>query len=120
MTRKTFIKKSILTSMLALPVIAFLQQCANGDDSSGSGTPGTCSSSDANVSIGSNHSHLVTVTKADVDAATDKQFTLSGGGHSHTFTLTTVDFSTLKSGSSVSKTSSNDGHSHALTITCGT
>jgi hypothetical protein len=64
--------------------------------------------------------HHVTISAADIAAATPQTYTLSGD-HPHDISLTLADFMTLRAGGSVDVTSTFDGggpHSHVVTLAC--
>jgi hypothetical protein len=121
MRRREFIQK-IGRTALALPiVVTAIAACGDDDDGGGSAdanTSGGCASPQA--TIGSNHSHTMTVSAADVTAGAEKEYDIQGtSGHPHSVTLTVADFTQLQSGSSVTKTSTSGGsHTHSVTISC--
>ena len=85
-------------------------------------TMGAPDCSAINAAIGSNHGHSVTVIEAEVIAATDKTYTLTGLPHTHQFTLTAADFADLAAGKSVAKSatqsSTDASHNHTVTVRC--
>lgn len=89
-------------------------------DSAGSGSAASCLANGTNVTIGSNHGHVLVVSKDDVAAGVDKTYHIMGtASHDHTVTVTAAQFSTLSANSGVSLTSSTDSaHSHPITIRC--
>jgi hypothetical protein len=68
---------------------------------------------------GSDHTHVLTITAAQVNAGTtDYQVSLVNG-HRHVVTLVTADFAVLRAGGAITKTSTtNSGHSHQYRIEC--
>ncbi len=68
--------------------------------------------------ISGNHGHTLTVSAADVAAAADKTYDITGGaGHSHSVMITAAQFGMLASGMTVSVTStSGGGHTHNVTV----
>jgi hypothetical protein len=62
---------------------------------------------------------------ADVLAGVAKSYpqAITGSGHTHSFTLTAAEFTTLRAGGPVSKGVVNMGtdssHAHTVTILCG-
>jgi hypothetical protein len=75
--------------------------------------------------ITSNHGHTLAVPIADLDATTDKVYSIAGtAGHDHTITLTAAQLAMLKSGGVVTVTSSVTNapvygtHSHDVTVAC--
>jgi hypothetical protein len=70
--------------------------------------------------ISGNHGHTLNIPLADITAGTQKCYDASGtAGHAHYITLTAADFTTLRSGGSVTKYSCNGGD-HQYTLSCGT
>ncbi len=70
--------------------------------------------------ITKNHDHALDLPVADLDSTDPKDYDITGtSDHPHTITLTPADFATLKSGGSVTVTSTNDdNHTHNVTIAC--
>lgn len=106
--------------------LALLAACAkSSSDDTTTGTPavqgGDCPSNGATVTIGSNHGHSASaIANTDVNTGTQQVYNLSGGGHSHTFTLSAANFTTLHSNTGVTVTTDADatGHSHTITVNC--
>lgn len=125
MDRKTFLKKSAGAMLIAIPAYSIVA-CSSSDDSDpdqggqGGGDNKNCLDNGTQSSIGSNHGHSLTVSKADVTAGTEKTYNIQGSsGHPHTVTITAANFTTLKGNNSISVTSSADaGHTHSVTVTC--
>lgn len=121
MTRSDFLK---LSAALVGGVL-FAEGCGDGDGGGGyGGTPTReaepTSADGCGATIGTNHGHALTVTRADVDAGADKTYDIRGSGdHPHTVEVSAADFERLAAGESVQLTSSSvDGHTHAVTIRC--
>src|SRR5688572_21799775 len=98
---------------------------AGTNGSGGSGGGGACSDDlMATSTIDDAHDHTVTIPLSDIVAAMPGSFTFSVvSGHTHTIDLTAADFASLKSGGSVTKTSSVEtgaigAHDHDATLTC--
>jgi hypothetical protein len=110
-SRQSFIKGSLAVVGTSVAGIG----CGSDDDDDG-GSTSACSST-----IGSNHGHVLMVNQADVDAAADKSYDITGSAaHPHTVAVTAADFAKLAGGESVMLTSSTDAsHSHSVTIMCG-
>jgi len=75
------------------------------------------------ASISANHGHTIDVPVADLESTTPKTYAIMGTSpHSHNVTLDSDDFSALKSGISVKKTSDMGGtsHDHEVNILCAT
>jgi phage gp45-like len=81
---------------------------------------GTCSRGASATTISANHGHSLTVSKADVAAATAKTYSIKGtSSHAHQITITAAQFGQLKSGRTVSVTSSLVlSHVHTVTVAC--
>lgn len=115
-------------ALLGGSVLLLIQSCGGGGSDSSETpapppppTPGGASASvGCSNTIAANHGHVLTVALADLDSASDKTYDLQGAAdHSHTLTLTVAQLRTLKSGASVSTTSSIAfEHQHQIAITC--
>jgi hypothetical protein len=68
------------------------------------------------------HTHTVTIMASEINMGMPTMFTVSSAGnpaHTHTITLMPADFTTLRMGMSVTKTSSTvNNHSHMYMIDC--
>lgn len=124
MNRKTFIKKTVGAAILAVPAYSLLS-CSNDDSTDVApvedAEASDCLDNGANATaISSNHGHTLSVSKADIDASTDKSYSIQGSsGHNHTITLTAANFTTLKSAKTIQVESSSDNsHRHDVTVTC--
>ncbi|MEK8032148.1 hypothetical protein AACH06_15075 [Ideonella sp. DXS29W] len=113
-------RKRFLGALGAGTVALWLQACGGGggSDDGDDGSPESCGASGA--SIGSNHGHSLTIAEADLSATSDKTYSIQGSsGHDHTVTFTPAQLAALKSGRSVSVTSTTAaGHSHTVTASC--
>lgn len=118
MTRRVFLGTSIATVAVA---------ACGGDDGGGTmidSTTGTknCTTNGTAVVIAGNHGHTMVVTMADVTAAADKTYDITGGGgHTHMVTVTAANFASLASnpnGSVMVNSTSAAAHTHAITVTC--
>jgi hypothetical protein len=109
-SRQSFIKGSLAFGASLAGV-----GCGSDDDDGGDGSATGCGST-----ISANHGHTLTVPQADVDAAADKSYDITGSAaHQHTVMVTAAHFATLANGESVTITSSTDAsHSHDVTISC--
>ena len=120
-------RRKFSLELLKLVLIAvtgrILSACGGGGASSGT-TPasgGTCVANGTSVLVGGNHGHGVdTVTAAEVATGTLQTYNVtSNGTHTHTFTVSAANFTTLQGNTGIQVTSSTDsGHSHTLTINC--
>jgi hypothetical protein len=114
MKRRQFLSLSFLTFILSA--------CGSGGGGSDDETPSgqTCSTDNLSGTIAANHGHTLTVTHADVVAAADKTYDITGSaGHAHSVTVTAADFADLANDTSITLTStSGSGHSHSITVTC--
>ncbi len=126
MNRKTFIKKTAGAVLIALPATSLIG-CSNSDNNSGVPNPDPGENPQANcldngtaVAIGSNHGHTLVVSTADVNAGSEKTYSIQGSsGHNHTVTITGANFTSLKNNSSISVVSTNDDdHTHSVTVSC--
>jgi len=129
MTRKRF-----LQGAAGGTVVLLIQSCGGGGGGGGATTmttgggyaggmmPPTACGADA---ITNNHGHALSIPVADLDSTTDKVYSIAGtAGHDHTITLTAAQLATLKSGGSVTVTSTVTNaapfgaHSHDVTLAC--
>ncbi|MDX1326599.1 MAG: hypothetical protein R3299_02765 [Arenibacter sp.] len=124
MDRKTFIQKTAGAVLLAIPVYSLIG-CSSSDDGTDPQDPdpnsnGDCVANGTRTSIGSNHGHSLTVSKADVNAGTQKVYSIQGSsGHDHEVTLTSANFAALKNNNAISVTSTaGDGHTHSVNVSC--
>ncbi|WP_428740345.1 hypothetical protein [Tenacibaculum sp.] len=128
MDRKTFIQKSVAGMLIALPAY-MLVGCSSGSDNDPSPTPnpdptpsGNCIDNGTSSAITANHGHSLTVSKEDVQAGTEKSYSIQGtAAHNHNVTLTAANFSSLKSNNSISIASTSgdsDNHTHTVIVSC--
>lgn len=129
MKRKTFIKKTAGALLLAIPAYS-LVNCSSSDGYGGNNnqnnggnnnTIGDCLQNGATASnITNNHGHSLIVSKADIEAGTEKTYSIQGAAdHDHMITITAADFSTLKSNMQIGENSTTvQSHSHTVTISC--
>lgn len=122
MDRKEFIKKVAVSMLLAVPVVSVLGCSDSGDDDPP--TTGSqekdCLKNGTQSAIGSNHGHTLQVSKDDVESGIEKQYAIAGSsGHDHNVTISSDNFSKLKSNQQIQVNSSNNsGHSHTITVSC--
>jgi len=124
MNRKTFLKKSTVAALVAIPAYSLIG-CSN-DDSTGVAPVEDPDASDCLVNganataITSNHGHTLNVSSADIEAGTDKTYSIQGtSGHNHTIVVTEANFNTLKTAKSIRIESSRDSsHRHDVTVSC--
>ena len=128
-------RKQFLGAMGSGTVVLWLQACGGGGGGGMGGANGgggggmgggygggggnlTCGATGAAIS--GNHGHTLTIDEADLTSTTDKTYNIMGSAsHSHTVTFTAAQLSMLKSGQSVTVTSSTtEGHTHNVTATC--
>lgn len=119
MKRREFIIR-IGGATLAAPIVAKLIACGDDDGNGDGGMTG------GNVCMrfeigGAADGHVRTdITAADLASSADKTFTLSGGAHTHEFTITAAQLGMLMSGQDVTvdtnKTIGSVDHVHPLTI----
>lgn len=126
MKRKDFIKR-VAVIAAGVPALAIVNSCSKEEQptpSNNTNPPNTsvdCLANGTNSTISSNHGHTLTVSKEEVDAATEKTYSIQGtSAHNHEVTITTDQFASLKNNNqsiTVSSTSSS-GHSHSVTVSC--
>lgn len=124
MKRKDFIRRIAAFSILGIPILAVANSCSKEETPSPSNnnnqSDGDCLANGTNTSIGSNHGHSLTVSKQDVEDATEKTYSIEGSaGHDHMVTITSSQFASLKSNQSITAAStSSGGHTHNITVSC--
>jgi len=134
-------RRRFLEPVLGTTILLLIPGCGGGDGGSASladsaaalgatpnvtpsATAGTQSVSTASAGCGSvfdfNHGHLLTILRSDLDFATAKSYDIQGGAdHTHTVTFSVAQLATLKSGASVTITSTTtDYHQHGITVSC--
>jgi len=124
MNRKSFIKKVTGTMLIGIPFYSILS-CSDSDDLSSMMTapPMTdknCLANGTIGSVGSNHGHSITVSKADISVGVEKQYNIQGSAtHNHMVTVSASDFASLASNQQIQITStSGDSHVHSVTVSC--
>jgi len=95
----------------------------NGSGSgSGSGSASTprCVQNGTNVTIGTNHGHVLVVTSDEIGAAQQKSYSIQGtSNHDHTVTLTAEEYDTLLADRAVMTKSTFDAdHDHTILVAC--
>lgn len=127
MDRKAFIQKTMGAMLIALPAYSLIGCSSSDNDSDTNPDPnpnpdpqGNCLANGTKSTITANHGHSLTVSTADIQAAAQKIYSIQGSsGHNHEVTLTTANFNSLKSNSSITVNStSGDGHTHSITVSC--
>lgn len=120
MTRKEFLRTLVGAGVGAAGVVAIAGCGDDGGAATPDAAPLTCASPSA--VIGANHGHTLTVSMADVNAAAAKTYNIMGTSlHDHTVMVTAAQFAMLKTGTTLSITSSSDGtHTHTVTVMCAT
>jgi hypothetical protein len=140
MTRKQFLKSAVglCAATLGLTVLSSCgtpppQPDGGNDEPPGGGTgsnPGSgsgsstpvarCAQNGTNVAIGTNHGHIMVVSKDEVAAAADMTYHIQGtSDHDHTVALTASDYVQLQQDHAIMTTSSFDAdHSHTIMVAC--
>jgi hypothetical protein len=102
---------------LGVGVTGLLTAACGGDDDDNNNNNGgdTCG-----TTIGTNHGHKMTVTRAEAMAGQAKTYHIKGDSpHDHTVELSAEDFADLLDGTTMIVTSSTDeSHAHDVTIEC--
>ncbi|MEO7732104.1 MAG: hypothetical protein ABIY55_14110 [Kofleriaceae bacterium] len=120
LTRKQFLS-SMMGAVAGAAGVAFLVGCSSSESSPDAGGGAkNCVTNGTTVSIGGNHGHKLTVDKAEVSAAADHTYDITGtADHAHSVTVTAALFTTLKANTGVMVTStSGAGHTHDISIGC--
>lgn len=114
MTRRQFLGTAALGTAVAA--------CGGGGGDDGGGTGKDCVMNGTSAQISSNHGHTITVSMADVMAAADKTYDITGSAaHSHSVTVTAANFASLMNnpdGSVMVTSTTGDAHTHTVTILC--
>ena len=123
MDRKAFIQKTLGAMLIALPAYSLIGCSSSDNDSDTNPNPdpqGNCLANGTKSTIATNHGHSLTVSTADIQAGTQKIYSIQGSsGHNHEVTITAANFNSLKSNSSITVGStSGDGHTHSVTVSC--
>ena len=128
-------RKQFLFSMLGLGAGAFVMACKKDDDEGtpdaaqsptdargtvdgapGDGGQSACGST--TTSISANHGHDVTISAADIEAASTRLRHHRGSDHDHAITVTAAMFAMLKAGTQIKVPSVGGNHPHQVTVTC--
>ena len=124
MDRKFFIEKTTRAALVPL-LIAAIIGCSNSDEGAGNSnpTPTTQSKCLENGALGSvelNHGHSLVISKEDVFAAKRKTYDIQGtADHNHTLTVTSENFTAMKSRGLADIYSSTDNdHRHSVFVRC--
>jgi hypothetical protein len=110
MGRREFIGAA--AAALFAGVVITVTGCSE-DDTTGPGDGGKTGT----VEKTNDHSHSVSITKAQIDAGGAVTLTLTGSGHTHALNLTSADVAAIKSGAGVHSKPSEDsgnGHTHLV------
>lgn len=123
MKRIEFIKKAGISMLVTLPALTHVA-CSDENDNPvpgpGNNLDPNCLENGTKTTIGSNHGHSLVVSINDINAGTEKIYSIQGtSGHNHEVTLTSDNFQSLKDNNSITVSSTNDdGHIHSVTVTC--
>ena len=120
MTRMQFLRSVVGAGVGAIGVAA-LAGCG-GDDGGGGGTPDSPAAvcTTPTSAIQGNHGHTLVVSLADVNAAVDKTYDITGtSAHAHMVTITAADFAMIKAGTTRMVVSTTGGsHTHPVSVMC--
>lgn len=118
MTRKEFLG----TIAGAVGLASVVAACGGGGGGSADapGAVTSCLQNGTNVTIASNHGHVLVVTQAEVQAGADKTYDIMGTAlHTHSVTVTAAMFAKLASNMSVTTVSTTgSNHTHNITVVC--
>jgi hypothetical protein len=108
-------RKRFIESLASGTVLLLIQGCGGDDDEPA--PPSACG-----VTITNNHGHVLSIASADLDSTVAKTYDIQGtADHTHNVTLSPTQLAQLKSGGSVSVTSTQTNqHSHPITISACT
>jgi hypothetical protein len=118
MNRREFLGEALAVPLAGAAVLA--AACGGDDGAVGvDAGPPNCLQNGTSVRVFGDHTHVMEVSVADIQAGTDHTYTLTGADHDHTALVTSIQFGLLASNQSVSLRSSVTlGHSHAISIGC--
>ncbi len=119
MTRKDFLRSIVGAGVGAIGVAA-IAGCGGDDGGGGSVDAPAVACTTPTSAIGTNHGHTITVSLADVNAAADKTYDITGTSpHAHSVTVTAAQFAQIKGGTTLMITSTSGmAHTHAVTVMC--
>jgi len=120
MKRLDFIKRISSVAVIGLPVVALINSCSTAADIVPVLTD-NCLENGTDTSIGNNHGHTLTVSKADVELAAQRTYNIQGTGtHDHRLTITADNFTQLKNNNATIQvvSSSDSGHTHSVSVSC--
>ncbi len=122
MKRNEFMKKAATAAIVGLPLVSILTSCYNnaGDPAPITNPTANCLDNGTSSSIATNHGHSLTVSKDDVKNGVEKSYDIqAGASHPHTVTISSSQFNSLKSNTSIEIVStSNSGHTHTVSVGC--
>jgi hypothetical protein len=108
-------RRTVLQAGASLAAAPLLSRLAQADDAGAPAAP--CER--IATRIGQNHGHVFQVSVAEVTAAVEKTYDLTGtASHSHSVTLAAGDFTRLRAGEVLRLPSTRDGHLHRLLVRC--
>jgi hypothetical protein len=119
-TRKEFLGR-LITGAAGVAGVAMVVGCGSSSSSSADAHAVSCTMNGTQTTIGTNHGHVMMVSKDDVNAGVDRPYDIRGtASHTHTVMVTAQMFTTLQSNTSVTATTVPDatGHSHMVTVMC--
>lgn len=115
----TLTRKAFLGDLAGGAALLVLGGCGGGGGYGGSTTllpaAGTCL-----AQIAGNHGHALIIPRADLDATTDKTYSIQGSAdHSHDVTFTAAQLADLKAGRTVAVLSTiTMAHQHGIAELC--
>ena len=116
-------RREFFEGLAAGTVLLSLPACGGGGGSGSGGFGGGCGAT--GIAIAGNHGHTLAVPATDLTSIGDKSYGMPGtAGHDHTVTFTPGQLATLKSGGSVTVTSTSGSdatyaaHTHVVTANC--
>jgi hypothetical protein len=117
-TRKEFLGR-LIKGAAGMAGAAMILGCSS-DGGSADAHPTSCTMNGTTATIGSNHGHVLMVSKEDVTAGVVKTYDITGtASHAHSVTVTVAMFTTLQNNTSVMTTSTNNSnHAHDITVMC--
>jgi hypothetical protein len=111
-TRRQFVLSTLSIAGGAL-ILSGCEDDSSGNPPADGGTP-----TEVLTTIGANHGHVLVVSVADVQAAVEKTYDISGSaGHAHSVTVSAANFGALSDqGTLALQSTIGSGHNHSIMI----
>jgi hypothetical protein len=123
MNRRNFLDASLKALLAVFFIPELFSACGASSTTAATTTApisgGNCLANGTIATIAGNHGHVIIVSHADIVAAVDKTYDITGtAGHSHSVTITAADFTNLTANQGIVELSTTTGHNHSITVNC--